>query len=662
MTPFRLSITLAALTCAIAAKAPAFDFHRSLVPATSGANVIRPDAEILAHTKPWYPPAADNPRGRGLDDLRFFDASHREVPYVLLVPQVNQRWHDGRILPTVATKKESGFELDLGAIIHSDRLRIEGLGRSFLKRYRLEGSGDRAHWTLLIAEGTLFDLPDQDLTDKEARFLPGDYRYFRVTWDDRSSARVPSPRSVSAREAGPAASPPTLVPATVEHIDSEPRRSRYIVHLPGGNLPGTALVLESSAPDVLRPATIYETRLEGSQMSPIRLGGATLRKASRGDLSASSLRIPIERPEGSDLELEIDDGDNPPLPIATVALELLPLPVIYFETASTDPLDVQYGDPSLERPHYDLEANLQYLASAAGVPARWGAVARSSTADETRVLRFPGGAVSATDYRFSRPLASSPSGLVTLPLDADVLARTRSGLPDLRVADAQNRQVPYLLEKRAAPFAIDLPSPSHLTSAEKNVSRYKVHLPYPTLRGITIVIDTDSAIFDRTVTVEKENEERRESSPLLTTVHWTHTDSHVRPPALQIPLDDPRTGDLVLTIDEGDNAPIHLVRARLLLPSWRVRFFHPGGPLRLLYGSNDAASPRYDLALLAPRIIGKPAREITFEKAIPPTAADAHMDRRMMLFWGAIVLAVLVLLLLLAKLLKEGGITSSQEP
>ena len=38
-----------------------------------------------------------------------------------------------------------------------------------------------------MAEGTLFDLPDESLQQIELRFRPGSYRYFRITWDDTNS-------------------------------------------------------------------------------------------------------------------------------------------------------------------------------------------------------------------------------------------------------------------------------------------------------------------------------------------------------------------------------------------------------------------------------------------------------------------------------------------
>ena len=98
------------------------------------------------------------------------------------------------------TPKTSGFEIDLGEPITIDRFRIDGLAPPFLKRVRLEGSGDRARWTLLVAEGTVFNLPEERLVQTELAFTPGPYRYLRLTWDDTRSGRLPQPASSSARE------------------------------------------------------------------------------------------------------------------------------------------------------------------------------------------------------------------------------------------------------------------------------------------------------------------------------------------------------------------------------------------------------------------------------------------------------------------------------
>jgi hypothetical protein len=94
--------------------------------------------------------------------------------------------------------------------------------------------------------------------------------------------------------------------------------------------------------------------------------------------------------------------------------------------------------------------------------------------------------------------------------------------------------------------------------------------------------------------------------------------------------------ELWLVVDEGDNAPLPLVHARLLLPSYRLRFFAPaGGGLRLLYGRDDLEPPRYDLALLAPTLMGAAATEVTAGPTATSEAAAA-------VHFAALVLAAAV--------------------
>ena len=129
----------------------------------------------------------------GLADLRLFDAAGTEIPHLLVAnPDAAPIWREASaILPVAAVETErqrtSGFEADLGEAVLVDRFRLDRLPPPFLKRLRLEGSGDRAHWTLLVEEGTVFDF--QSLGCGRLSWLrSGVVSNFRVTWDDSRSA------------------------------------------------------------------------------------------------------------------------------------------------------------------------------------------------------------------------------------------------------------------------------------------------------------------------------------------------------------------------------------------------------------------------------------------------------------------------------------------
>ena len=88
----------------------------------------------------------------------------------------NPRANGDRVLPVAAveteTEKTSGFEADLGRLLIIDRFRVDGIPPPFLKRIRLEGSGDRDRWTLLVGEGTVFDLRIASLRRTESNSRP----------------------------------------------------------------------------------------------------------------------------------------------------------------------------------------------------------------------------------------------------------------------------------------------------------------------------------------------------------------------------------------------------------------------------------------------------------------------------------------------------------
>ncbi len=99
-------------------------------------------------------------------------------------------------------RRPAGSRSTLAPASGVDMVRLDGIAAPFLKRVMVEGSGDRARWTTLAADATLFDLPDERLRQNSLPFAAGPYRYFRVTWDDTNSARVANPTTVEARSAG----------------------------------------------------------------------------------------------------------------------------------------------------------------------------------------------------------------------------------------------------------------------------------------------------------------------------------------------------------------------------------------------------------------------------------------------------------------------------
>ncbi len=644
----RIAAVCVALVAVAAGGGDDARLERMIEPAGAGANRLEVDAALLASSNPLR---YDGSRFTGgLHDLRIYRGSI-EVPYLLIAPVGSEaQWISGSVLPVQPTKEESGFELDLGEVRVVDALRLPDLRAPFLKRFRLEGSGDRERWTLLEGEGTLFDLPSENLALREVAFEPGEYRYLRVTWDDRSSGRVSLPRSPEARLATRASSEPARYRVNVEKRPSEPGTSRYHLTLPADDLPARAIVLESEEETLSRPATIHEIRYARGEALPVELGESLLRKVERDGATASDLRIAIDEPDGPELELVIDDGDNPPFRLESAFVELPPLPWIYFETDSAAPLVARFGDEDAEAPRYDLEAKRDGIVLSRVPVAEWGAL--SSAASTTASSEFPsfGGApIDRDSFHWMKPVPKSPAGLTSLLVDAEALAHS-NGLADIRIVTGEGTQVPYLVERRDEPMEIAL-TVGERREIQDGRSRYEIALPWSTVpRGTRLMLETESRVFHRELELISANESRNRST--LATALWTH--SGIDRPARPLVLDPPLSGHetIALLVDEGDNAPLEISAATLLVPSVRLRFIRDDdSPLELLYGAPSMKAPRYDIDMLAPHLFGRRAREIEAGPAQPLRDIPSE-DTQRHWFWIVVAASAIVLFLVIARVLK----------
>jgi hypothetical protein len=193
-----------------------------------------------------------------------------------------------------------------------------------------------------------------------------------------------------------------------------------------------------------------------------------------------------------------------------------------------------------------------------------------------------------------------------------------------------------------------------------NKSLYRFTLPYDTMpAGARLVIRTDAHVFDRSVELRRPADESRgRDAEVLEIATWQSSDPESDPPPLTFAVPARNAHALELEIDEGDNAPLPIVSAELLLPSYALRFVNPGSPLTLLYGNPSMAPPRYDLALLAPRLFGQSSHEVTLAAAEPSDNAGATSPERK-IFWIVIAAAAVVLLLTLTRLLRGVSATGS---
>ena len=505
-----IAIGLAAATAS--AQSPRFLHERAIETTAEGPQRLEIDLPLLVGSQPFTVVDAveRSIASGGLNDLRLFNAQNQEVPYLFVPPSTGRAARVvGRILPITATDlptaKSSGFEIDFDGINPIDAVDLEGIQPPFLKRFRLEGSGDRARWTQLVGEGTAFNLPAEQLVHTRIEFPPGNYRYLRVTWDDTNTARVAPPSLVNARMVTAVSPGPILrEPLTIARRPSEPGRSRFRLTLPAPRLPIVALELTVGGAHVSRDARVTESSLVGGQAQPRVIGNAKLVRVVRDGITADALRIPIRQPSEPQLDLVVDDGDNPPLALEGLTAVFAELPWIYFEAPAAS-IAARYGDSRLTAARYDLEAVRPNIPAYPN-QAAWRTSPPLTLTPESEGLPMPerGSLLDVDGFEYVRDIPGGAAALISLPLDAAVMAhsgvRTR-WLTDLRVVDAGNLQVPYLLEKRDEPLMVDIvlerrDLPAEVPAQRSQVTTYAVKLPYQRLPEARVVFTTQARVFN----------------------------------------------------------------------------------------------------------------------------------------------------------------------
>jgi hypothetical protein len=655
---------LSLLLAAVLAAAPAsFD----VVPDGPGPQRTEVTAALLAAS------------ARGdLADLRLRDRAGREVPYLLVPPPAAapRREAVARIRPTpVRPRRESGAELDLGAPKDVAGVRLDvPAPASFLRALRVEGSVDGTRWTTLAADASVYVLaPEgaaaglaQAVRNEEVRFAPARARFLRVVFDDRRAPPLPPLRGAEVVLAAAGAAPQgPRVPLEVARREGEPGVSRFALVLPGPHLPVQAVELDVDAAHLFRAARVEEPRLDAGRLVPHLLGEGRLVRAERDGVSVAALAIPVAAPEARELELAVEDGDGAPLALRAAAAVLAPLPWIYWESLDGAPLTATVGDATLAAPRYDLEALRGALSApasprarglrAAPVQGRAAAPPRAAPAADLRATEAgaPGARIDPAVFRVRRAVAAAEPGLAAVRLDAAALAAS-PGLADVRLATADGRQVPYLLEERPEPLRVALaPSApvSGSAAARPGATVRALPLPFGAAPSSRLILETDVRVFSRAVRVYAGGAEdpRLERRPVAEAT-WAHADPSRPAPALSVVLPAVRAERLLVAVDDGDNAPLPIASAALLLPAVRLRFFHPGAELALLQGADGLAAPRYDLALLGPALRAAPAREVALAAPPPARALDRLTARGgFLVALGAAVIALLALVVRLVR-------------
>lgn len=353
-------------------------YERALsLPAGTGQACAVLDAQIFPHAAP------------ALADLRVFPAQNgaaHEVPYAITLSEaVTEETQAARLLNagTDSSGKKIVFDLEMPARAYTDvTLDLDPAVRNFIATATVEGADELGTSVKVTQLGTftLFDLASQHLSrDTTLPLEESTFHYLHVVLSV-------SPAPGTAVPAG------GFVPALVQGADVPPSREAQIVYSTVAETETVATVGRESratfevpmqvpvervffqlAPgfkgnfsrDVRVTATVEpgakQAEDDGRAPLPEVVTGTILRvhaTETGKEIRAEQLGVPAIL--GSNLqgpakvEVDVENGDDQPLPIAAVRLEMRQRKLCFDAGASGGAgLALFYGDPQLAAPVYD---------------------------------------------------------------------------------------------------------------------------------------------------------------------------------------------------------------------------------------------------------------------------------------------------------------------
>jgi hypothetical protein len=355
-------------------------FERAIqVPRGAGQACAVLDGAIYSHAAP------------SLADMRIFPATSatgnkHEVPYaVTLSEAVTQETQPATLLNLGARDGKIEFDLEMPQRAYTDVvLDLDPAIQDFLATATVTGSdalgssGTRTE----LGEFTLFDLTSQHLSrDTTLPLAESTFRYLHVTM---SMANAPGARPASTAR---------FAPAMVEGAETPPSREAQTLYTTVAETSSiTTVGRESRATFALPPRVPVEQvriilapsfkgnfsrdvritaladakdAVSGDDRTPLpeTVSGTILRvhatEAGR-EIHSEELGIPailganLQSP--AKVEVAIENGDDQPLPIAAIRLEMRQRELCFDASeAATAPLALYYGDAKLQGPVYDYE-------------------------------------------------------------------------------------------------------------------------------------------------------------------------------------------------------------------------------------------------------------------------------------------------------------------
>ena len=597
-----------------------------------------------------------------LEDLRLYDAAGNELPFAIERPvPASKISPSAKSFSLALNPTATIITLETGLTQPLDGVALETPSPSFLKPVNVEGSTDGQRWRTLTQGQPIFR-QSSGASQLRLTFPTGAWAWLRLTVDDQRSQPIPF-TGARVHAAAAESTPSEPVPATIAERQENPGETRLTLNLGAANLDLAALHFETAEPLFTRSVTLAVPQvLEDSIHEQTIAQSVIYRVADDGQSPSTNLSVSLETQVRSrELLVFIRNQDSPPLPITAVRAERRPVYLLFMAHAP-GMHHLLAGNNLCPAPRYDLAALGASLKTTAVSPIKLSPLADNPNYRRPEVLPgldAEGTALDVSDWKFRKEVRLARAGAQQLELDLQVLAHAQPGFADLRLVRA-GRQVPYIIERTSIRRALTPMVTATNDAKDKTLSRWMLELPEKRLPVTRLTCATRSPLFQRNVTLyEVATDERGEKYRRpLTSAAWTQTPEHANQ-EFTLTFDGPLQSDtLFLETPNGDNPPIVLDKFQVSYSATRVLFKgKPDDALYLYYGNPHAASPRYDLSLVAGKLLAAekfPGALANAEQLKKSSWADGGTPGKGgFVLWGILGVVVVGLLIVISRLLPK---------
>lgn len=601
-----------------------------------------------------------------LADLRLLDPAGRETALLPDQPPIpvartvrpatfGVRLGEGGTVITLAT----GTDNPLAAVS------LETPHPHFLRAAKIETSADGSAWTVVDEGVPLF----RQWGAEKLGFALGDRSaaWIRLTV---GGAALPFTGATLALAAGPAAAP-APVGARIAARDEFAGETVLTLDLDGRHAPLVALELDTPEPLFMRRVTVSVRDVRDLVSSERTVGAGTLyRVAVDGAPARAQPGLDFNhQPLTRELLVHIHNGDSLPLAVTGIRLKRQPVSLLFLAPVAGRYLLLS-GNPQAGTPRYDLAAfagDLRVAEATAVTPGPLeempGYQPQASLAEAPLPdVPLVGAPLDTQGWTHRKPVAITAPGVQELELDPAALAGARTDFADLRLLRAGN-QIPYLLEHPALARSLALTPEPAPDARRPAVSIWRLKLPHAGLPLPRLALASDTPLFERHFRIyEKVTAgDGRAHEHTLASGAWSRTPEPGSSRTRVFDLSGrPGTDTLFLETDNGDNPAITLtgVKAEHAVVRLVFKAAETDG-FFLAYGNPQAAAPRYDLGLVARKLLtaGRADARLGAEESDPEGFARGVLRHLKggVAFWGALALVVVVLLVVVARLLPKPG-------